>query len=459
MSDLLDRVLAKVRPTSQERKRIEEVAEAVLSKIEELAGAKGVECKVMMVGSAARNTWLAGDHDLDIFIGVPVGSDLNVALNLAREVAPHHEERYAEHAYVHARVGGFELDMVPCYLVENATQIMSAVDRTPFHNRYVSSRIGGMEDEVLLLKQFMKGVNVYGSELKVGGFSGYLAEILIIRYRSFLGVLEGACLWHPGEVIDLEGHSALAHRDPLVVTDPVDPRRNVAAALSLDNMFRFAAAARSFLNLPLMEYFFPHPAEPLTDEELIGWLKRRKSTIILAEFRAPDQVEDVIFPQLRKAEQAVLNLFERNDFSTLRSDVDLHGDVSDGTGLVRMVFELEVGRLPEVRKHVGPFIWDAKNVERFVSRHPEPISGPYVEDGRAVVEVARKYTTAIQLLKSQMTGLSMGKHLSQEMQRGYKIYLGRELVQVRDEEFRRFLARYFSAREEICRSPQEKQSQ
>ena len=412
-----------------------------------------------MVGSAARNTWLAGDHDLDIFIGVPVGSDLNAALNLAREVAPQHEERYAEHAYVHARVGGFELDVVPCYLVEDASRIMSAVDRTPFHNRYISSRIDGLEDEVLLLKQFMKGVNVYGSELKVGGFSGYLAEILVIRYRSFMGVLEGACFWRPGEVIDLEGHSALAHRDPLVVTDPVDPRRNVAAALSLDKMFRFAAAARSFLNRPLLEYFFPLPAEPLTDEELIGWLKRRKSTIILAEFRAPDQVEDVIFPQLRKAEQSVLNLFERNGFLTLRSDVDLHGDVSDGTGLVRMVFELVVGRLPEVRKHVGPFIWDAENVERFVSRHPEPISGPYVEDGRAVVEVARKYTTAIQLLKSQMTGLSMGKHLSREMQRGYKIYLDHELVRVRDEEFRRFLARYFSAREEICRSPQEKQSQ
>ncbi len=458
MSDLLDGVLARVRPTSEERKKIEEVAGEVLSRIEELAEVNRVECRVMMVGSAARNTWLAGDHDLDIFIGMPVGSDLNVALNLAREVAPQHEERYAEHAYVHARVGGFELDMVPCYLVEDASQIMSAVDRTPFHNRYISSRIGGMEDEVLLLKQFMKGVNVYGSELKVGGFSGYLAEILVIRYRSFMGVLEGACLWRPGEVIDLERHSALAHRDPLVVTDPVDPRRNVAAALSLDKMFRFAAAARSFLNLPLMEYFFPLTVEPLTDEELIGWLKRRKSTIILAEFGAPDQVEDVIFPQLRKAEQAVLNLFERNGFLTLRSDVDLHTDIG-GTGLVRMVFELEVGRLPKVRKHVGPFIWDAKNVERFVSHHPEPISGPYVEDGRAVVEVARKYTTAIELLKSQMTTLSMGKHLSQEMQRGYKIYLDHELVQVRDEEFRRFLARYFSAREEICRSPQEKQSQ
>ena len=126
----------------------------------------------MLAGSAARGTWLAGDHDLDIFLALPEGSDLGLGLEVARLVSPHHEERYAEHAYVHARIDDFDVDLVPCYLLQDATALKSAVDRTPFHTRYVASKINGLEEEVLLLKQFMKGTEVYGSELKTGGFSG-----------------------------------------------------------------------------------------------------------------------------------------------------------------------------------------------------------------------------------------------------------------------------------------------
>jgi len=161
--------------------------------------------KAMRVGSAARDTWLAQDHDLDIFLGVPEEGDLGEAMELARLVAPEHEERYAEHPYVHALVDGFEVDLVPCYLVDDASRLKSAVDRTPFHTRYIIARIAGLEDDVLLLKQFLKGIGVYGSELKTGGFSGYLVELLVILYRSFPDVLRAASHWRPDTVLNLEG--------------------------------------------------------------------------------------------------------------------------------------------------------------------------------------------------------------------------------------------------------------
>jgi tRNA nucleotidyltransferase (CCA-adding enzyme) len=432
-------------------------------RIEDLAGSEDVECEVILVGSAARGTWLSGDHDLDIFIGVPEGSSLLPALEIARCVAPKFEERYAEHAYVHAIFEGFELDLVPCYLVEDASQILSAVDRTPFHNRYVTRRIKGLEDDVLLLKQFMKGIGVYGSELKVGGFSGYLAELLVIRHGSFIDVLEKAALWRPGEVIDLEDHSSRDHEDPLVVVDPVDPGRNVAAALTLDRMFQFVAASRLFLKEPDLEFFFPNPIQPLSDHELCEQFAKRKSALILLEFAAPDQVEDVVFPQLRKAEQSVRALLDRNGFSVLRSDADWHRGVppemremggcgsgpSESCGVIRMLFELEVSSLPRVERRVGPPVWEAEHAKKFVSSHPEPLSGPYVEDGRLVVEVARKFVEASELLRSQMSNLSMGRHLGAELRRGYKIYGGQEILTIGDLEFRAFMARYFSARQRV----------
>jgi len=409
------------------------------------------------VGSAARGTWLSGDHDLDVFIGVSEGESLFPALEIARRISPEFEERYAEHAYVHAIFEGFELDLVPCYLVEDGSRILSAVDRTPFHNRYVSAKIKGLESEVLLLKQFMKGIGVYGSELKVGGFSGYLAELLVINRGSFLDVLERAALWRPGKVIDLEDHSSQDHDDPLVVVDPVDPRRNVAAALSLDRMFTFVAASRRFLKEPALVFFFPETISPLSDEVLHKEMAKRKSTLILLEFAAPDQVEDVVFPQLRKAEQSICTLLDRNGFSVLRSGSDWHKKAvyddevagSECCGSIRMLFELSVASLPRVKRRIGPPVWEAEHAEKFVASHPEPLSGPYIEEGRVVVETARKFVEARELLSARLAGLSLGRHLGPELRRGYNIYGDQEILKIRDPEFRAFMARYFSARERV----------
>jgi tRNA nucleotidyltransferase (CCA-adding enzyme) len=62
---------------------------------------------------------------------------------------------------------------------------LSATDRTPFIH-YVKKRLGKtLQDDVRLLKKFMQGIKVYGAEIKTGGFSGYLCELLILHYGSF----------------------------------------------------------------------------------------------------------------------------------------------------------------------------------------------------------------------------------------------------------------------------------
>ena len=118
-----------------------ETSASIIARIEDLARERGLSLKAMLVGSAARGTWLAGDHDLDIFLGVPPGGDLGAALEIARLVAPDHEEKYAEHAYVHARMDGFEVDLVPCYLVEDAIQSVVGSGSYP-----LSYKIRGQQD-------------------------------------------------------------------------------------------------------------------------------------------------------------------------------------------------------------------------------------------------------------------------------------------------------------------------
>ncbi|ABK14465.1 tRNA adenylyltransferase [Methanothrix thermoacetophila PT] len=399
-------------------------------------------CRGILVGSAARNTWLSGDRDIDIFIAVPEDGNLGDALEIAREIAPVHEERYAEHAYVHARIDGFDVDLVPCYDVRDPSKIKSAVDRTPFHSRYVSERIRGLEDEVLLLKQFMKGVGVYGSDLRTGGFSGYLAELLVIRYGSFLRVLEGASSWRPGTRINLApGANIMA---PLVVIDPVDPKRNVAAALTLDRMFQFVAAARCFLRSPDISFFFPLEAHTMSPDEIRAEIERRGTEFILLEIDAPDMVDDVLYPQMRKAEASIKNLLEREGFQVLRSDVDL---VRGEDVRARLLFELSIWELPSVRIHIGPPVWEADHVSRFVKGHTSPLSGPYIDNGRLVVEIPRRYRKAVDLLEGEVHKISLGKHLSSGRIRTLS---KREILEGVDESLAEFLTAYLNKRVRVC---------
>ncbi len=70
--------------------------------------------------------------------------------------------------------------------------IQSAVDRTPFHTRYITERINGLIDDVLLLKQFTKAGGIYGSDQMTEGFSGYLCESAYTPLRGFTPLIEGS---------------------------------------------------------------------------------------------------------------------------------------------------------------------------------------------------------------------------------------------------------------------------
>ncbi|HQQ25676.1 MAG TPA: nucleotidyltransferase domain-containing protein, partial [Methanomassiliicoccales archaeon] len=174
---LEEEVLRKLRPRAGTVRRLEEAVERLKRSTDASISRSGLDLRTMLVGSVAKGTYV-GEPDIDLFVLFPEDverKDLErVGLRIGQEVLGG-ETRYAEHPYTHGEMDGFEVDLVPCYEVKDASQIRSAVDRTPFHTRFVLSHLDdGKRDQVLLLKQFMKGIGVYGAEAKVQGFSGYL---------------------------------------------------------------------------------------------------------------------------------------------------------------------------------------------------------------------------------------------------------------------------------------------
>ncbi|QZP37206.1 CCA tRNA nucleotidyltransferase [Halobaculum magnesiiphilum] len=458
--DDLDAVLAavceRVTPDADERARMEaaaaDLAERARDAVAELPSPAD-EADVLTVGSTARGTWLAGDRDIDLFVRFPTAlsrEDLErLGLRVGHAVLPDGEEEYAEHPYVVGAVDGFDVDLVPCYGVDAATEIRTAVDRTPFHNEYLRDRLtDDLADDVRVLKAFLKGVGVYGSNLRTRGFSGYLTELLVLEHGGARGTLEAVADWHPPVRFDPEDHGTAEFDDPLVVVDPTDPERNVAAVLSGDNLARLQHHARDLLADPRTDPFFPEPTEPISPEEVREHVRRRDTAPLAVAFDAPDIVDDQLYPQLRRSLAGIERELDGLGFDALRSATfAAERDDAGGDRRAVLLVELADRELPAIERHEGPPVHVREHAAGFHRKYADDPDayGPFVADGRYVVERERDPAErdAVAVLESgRVFDAALGARVESALERGYDVLAGEAVATLADE-FGADLREYF----------------
>jgi tRNA nucleotidyltransferase (CCA-adding enzyme) len=456
-------VLEKVTPKKRERAKMKALAEKLEKKVVSASKDFGIEAEVRVEGSVAKDTWLSREGDIDISMRVPTTiphkSLGNVCLKIARKATEGSKqiERFAEHPYLEAIVDGTRINIVPCYKTKQG-EWLSATDRTPFHTNYVKKHLTKqMKGEVRLLKKFMKGTGVYGAEIKVGGFSGYLCELLILRYKSFINALKAFAQHKKRMIIDIEGYYKgrekeleLLFKEPVVTVDPVDRGRNVASAVQPKKLYTCVAATRAFLENPNTKFFYPPETAALPAKELEQKLAKHGSAIVFLTFEKVDAVPDILWGQLYKSKRSLHKLMQLNDFSVLR-DVPW----SDEKTVNMFMFELEQRFISLVKKHLGPPLEKKNECEKFLLKHVKSantVSGPYIEDGRWVVEVRRKYTDAVVLLEDKLGdgGRSTGvaEQISKKLREGFKIFVDDEIIGFykRNSEFAKFLTEFLSGK-------------
>jgi len=424
-SELEQSVLTEIRPTTEELERMYALADHLIQDIRQSGKADG-----MMVGSVARKTCVHGDRDLDVFLlfdpALPredlEREGLSLAWSIAKKYTGAIREKYAEHPYLNATIDGLDIDLVPCYQVLEATEIQSAVDRTPFHSRYISARIGPYTDDVLLLKQFVKAGGVYGSDQMTEGFAGYLCELLVLQFGGFRPVLAEAARWKPGTFIDIEQHAGKWFEEPLVVIDPVDPCRNVSASVSETKLLEFIELCQGYLKSPSKWFFYRPQICILTEEKVRDLLKGRESAFIALVFNSPPYIEDIVVPQLRKSLHTLTDLLKRHEFVVARADTWMLDDRSI------LLFELLVDTLPAIRYHAGPPVTAQVNATKFIEKYIDSdiiFAGPYIREGKYGVELPRRFRRALDLLSSQeVFATALGKHVKHAMKEELLIFSG-----------------------------------
>ena len=450
-------ILNEIKPTHEEKDKVNEVSERLLEFLNDKCHIDNIDAEAVLVGSVAKKTYLRGKSDIDIFMAFPLTTDKNdlkqTGLDLAHQccdafnATPYHQ--FASHPYVTTEIEGFDVDFVPCYRIDDGSQLKSAVDRTILHTKYVQANLAeNQNDEVLLLKRFMDMTGTYGSEFKVGGFAGYLCELLIIEYGTFENTLKEASEWRFGHIIDLmEYDTAKNFKDPLICIDPTDKNRNVGAALRLDKFSQFIQSARNYLNSNKKEqYFFPLNKK-LDKNTILNEFKRRESSLIAIKFDIPEIPLDTLHPQIKKTSDSLRKILNKNDFLVFQNDY-----WTDEESCAIILLELAVSKLNNVKVHEGPRVYYRQACDNFIEKFG--LENCYLIDDVMVSNVERKFTTPQDFIEHLLTEenilrIKVGKNLSKPILDTYEILDIADLAQ--SDEFLVFLDDFLYPNQHIKR--------
>ena len=353
MKTLFDEVLERIRPDENETTKINKIYNNLKNKITK----RNLES--LIGGSIAKGTNLKG-ADIDLFIRFDEDTDLkSEGLKVAREILTDGKELYAQHPYLRGEIEGIGIDLVPCYAIKDSSKSISAVDRTPFHTKWVTENIAGKEDEVRLAKQFLKGAGAYGANAAIGGFSGYLVEILIIRYENFENLVRKISLWKPPIIIEDVKNAPKA---AMMIKDPVDERRNVSAGVTLKGLGTAILAAKGFLNNPTLDFFFPK-----------NKIRKSKGVVTTVTLPHPGGNEETVLPWLQRQGRKINKAIA--DFEPIAWNANLGNNCF-------LVFETATVELPDIVSHKGPPPWEDGALD-FLKKYPDAtLSSKRLEIGR-----------------------------------------------------------------------------
>ena len=310
-------------------------------------------------GSYVKGTWLSQKADIDIFIKFEKSTTDKKFVQISKKIGFDSMKkfkpyvRYSEHPYVEATIKGTKVNVVPCYDVKRG-QWQSAADRSPFHTKFMlESLTGTMKEEVRLLKKFLSCNKIYGSEIARQGFSGYVAEVLILNFGSFKEVINRISNLKNNQII---GKPTKKFETSIIIIDPIDSNRNLAAAISNENIGRFVLVANAFKKKPSIS-FFKQQSKPKI-------FKKSLENTIAVKFSYRSRSPDIIWGQIKRAVNSLAIQLEKEGFKVLRQS-----GVVDEKNSACMLFLMQSLKIEENFLREGPDFFFEKDSEIFISKN------------------------------------------------------------------------------------------
>jgi len=416
--ELLEKVLKKIKPSPAEVKKFQKTTDKFLKKLN--SPLKKIQAQAVLGGSGAKDTWLTGSHDIDIFVLFNYKKYQSESPRLAdlleahlKKIFPQRKRLHGSRDYFQIKFQNYLFEVVPILKIQKAKQALNITDVSPLHVQWVKKAPKTIKDQIRLVKQFAKANNCYGAESYIAGFSGYVLEILTIYYHSFEKLLQAALKWENKDVIDIENYYRKGEvfrqinlsklHSPLIVIDPVDKTRNAAAALSLEKFLLFKQKAKAFLQKPDLKFF---EKQKLSFKDLE---KKTLHNLVYLEITPFPGKEDVIGSKLL---QAFLYLKKKlSSFGLLEANWDW-----DKKNKAIFYYFLEKRQIPPYFIRSGPPLKLENHVREFKKTHQET----FQERGRIMAKIPLKYYH----LKDFTQNLLRDKYLKERIKNIKKIQFG-----------------------------------
>ncbi len=388
-------ILKEIKPSKKEEDEIKKISDLFIKKLN--VQLKEIDALAVVGGSFAKGTWLKGDHDIDVYVKFNYLKYKEKKIDdiLEKHLAFIFSDFVRIHGsrdYFQVKKSGFTFEIIPILEIKKSEEAENITDVSLLHVGWVKENLTAkMKDEVRILKAYLKALELYGAESYIKGFSGYVCEILIYEYKSFLKLIKDAGNWKMKEVVDVMDY----YKDdfekfsdkfiPLIVIDPVQKERNAAAALDVKNFNDFIYYAKHF-----NEKQFKIGKINIRGLKKLG--KDTGTDLYFLKFRNEEGKEDVIGGKILKVLNYIRNKLEINDFHVFRSGWNWD---KEKKGYFWFLVNKEI--LPLYKKHFGPPVWEVKHCDEFVKKWEG--MRVYVENNCLYIEKEREYRNVRDLLR------------------------------------------------------------
>lgn len=382
MEGIFKKVLARIKPSKEEELVVKGIAEEVISKI------KIKDANPILGGSGAKGTWITGTHDIDIYVrfNKEVYKNKDISSILEKELKKRFEKFEKLHGsrdYFQIPKDGYTIEVVPILDIKKASEALNITDVSPLHTEWVRKH-SSLSDDIRLAKSFCRAQGCYGAESYIRGFSGYVAEILVINYGSFQKFIGAVSNWRQKEFIDIEKHGVELNKaktnSPLIVIDPVQSDRNAAAALSKEKYDLLIKSAKAYLKSPSEDFFIK---KEITKESLKA--KSKDSKLIMFDVVPLKGKEDVVGAKILKAYTYILNSFVKEGFIVNESSWSWNSKAL-------LYYTLDANPLPEFKVHQGPKVNQLNHVLSFKRKNKK--YEIFEKQGRLFCKIPHKFRDA-----------------------------------------------------------------
>ena len=421
MKQIISKIGKTTIPSKVIQKSKKEIADKVYKLVKKEIQKYSEVIELEFGGSYAKDTWLSKNADIDIFIKFQKNISEEKLENISKEIgfeslkkySPY--VRYSQHPYVEAKIKDTKINIVPCYDVKIG-EWKSAADRSPFHTKFMKKSLTlKMKNEVRILKTFLKSNKIYGAEIAKQGFSGYISEVLILEFGSFENLIKSISKIKENQII---GKTSKCFDTSIVVIDPIDSNRNLAAAISNENIGKFILICRALKQKPSLEFF---------KTKKLKISNKFWNNLLVVKFEFKTRSPDIIWGQIKRATSTLSTQLELGGFTVLRSKSH-----TDQQKEAYLIFFLESTKIAKIYQKKGPEFFREDSTHSFISKNLKDAELVWVGNNRKIISLEkRKHTDAESFMKEFLKkNLQVGipKGLQNDFKRGFKVFVGNKTL-------------------------------